>query len=199
MQQQRFRQSTSLPFRLQPGRATLNESRAATRYIFNWPSAARAALLAAAAITLYMLFVPRLLGIEQMDIGITVGRLTDPSGGGGAFLGRVAWHVGNGLVYVIPYAAVLVCVQRQSTARTGAVFGVVLWLVGPMLLIPILLTFHPRVWSGELTNPGIFMLALGLGWKPAAVDLGAHLIHGILAGGSYKHRWARVGQEGDGA
>ena len=35
---------------------------------------------------------------------------------------------------------------------------------------------------------GIFMLGLGLGWTPAAIDLGAHLTHGILAGVIYKHR-----------
>jgi hypothetical protein len=164
------------------------ESCTAGRYAFYWPSVALAALLAASAITLCMLLVPRWLGVEEMDIGITVGRLADPTGGPVAFLARLAWHVGNGLVYVLAYAAILLRLQKQSTAWTGAVFGVVLWLVGPMLLIPVLLNGHPWVWSGELTNPGIFMLDLGLGWKPATIDLGAHLVHGIVAGVVYKHR-----------
>jgi hypothetical protein len=146
-----------------------------------------AALLAAGAITVYMLVLPRWLGVEQMDIGITVGRLADPSGGVADVLTRVAWHVGNGLIYLPVYALILVRLHRQSTAWTGMAFGVGLWLAGPMLLIPVLLDLDPLVRSGALTNPGIFMRALGLGWGPAIIDLGAHLTHGILAGVVYKH------------
>jgi hypothetical protein len=157
-------------------------------YHFNWPSACLAATVAAVAITVYMLTIPRLLGIEAMDIGITMERMADPSEGQLGFLVRLAWHLGNGVVYVFPYAAVLLLIRRQSYAGSGAVFGVVLWLLGPMLLIPITLSSNPQVAAGELTNPGIFMLALGQGWKPAMIDLGAHLTHGMLAGKIYKHR-----------
>ena len=163
------------------------EARESPRYVFHWSSALLAAMLATAAITLYMLFIPRMLGIEEMDIGITIGAMTDPDGGAGALLARLAWHVGNGLVYVFIYAAVLLYAHKQSTAATGLVFGVCLWLVGPMTLIPVLLNLHPQVYAGEWTNPGIFMLSLGAGWKPAAIDLGAHLIHGLLTGAIYKH------------
>src|SRR5262245_51300447 len=40
-------------------------------YSFNWSSVTLAAIVASAAITLYMMFIPRGLGIEEMDIGIT--------------------------------------------------------------------------------------------------------------------------------
>lgn len=166
------------------GNLPANEAWPAARYRFNGPAAIQASLVAATAITLYMLFVPRWLGIEEMDIGITVGALS----GSAAGLARLAWHVGNGIIYVFPYAALLVRWQKQSTAWTGAVFGFFLWLVGPMLLIPFLLNPHPRVGMEGWTNPGIFMVALGLGWKPAAIDLVAHLVHGVLAGAVYKHR-----------
>jgi hypothetical protein len=152
------------------------------------PSVIRAAVVAAAAITLYMMFIPQSLGIKEMDIGISVGRMLDLTGGVVAFLGRIAWHVVNGLVYLPIYALILLRLRRQSNALTGAVFGVVLWLLGPMLLVPLLLNLHPAVASGHLTNPGVFMLSLGLGWTPALVDIGAHLTHGILAGVVYKHR-----------
>jgi len=183
-----FHRPSPLSAGLLPSPAVSNDSRPATRYVFHWPSVVLAALLAASAITIYMMFIPRLLGIKQMDIGISVGRMADPTGGARALLGRLAWHLGNGVVYVFVYAAILVRFQEQSTARTGAVFGVVLWLVGPMLLVPMVLNFHPSVRSGALTNPGIFMLALGLGCKPALIDLGAHLTHGVLVGVISKHR-----------
>ena len=170
----------------QPCQVTAREA-CAGPFVLNWSSLSVAALLAAGAITLYMLALPRWLGIEEMDIGITVGRLVDPSGGIADVLTRVAWHVGNGLIYLPAYAVTLVLLRRQSTAWTGMVFGVFLWLVGPMSLIPLLLDLDPLVRSGALTNPGIFMRALGLGWEPATVDLGAHLTHGVLAGVVYRH------------
>jgi hypothetical protein len=176
----------SPPAAVAPGQVTSTEAGAGP-FVLNWSSLSVAALLAAGAITLYMLALPRWLGIEEMDIGITIGRLVDPSGGIADVLARVAWHVGNGLIYIPVYAVILVRLRRQSSAWTGMVFGVCLWLVGPMLLVPVLLDLNPLVRSGALTNPGVFMLPLGLGWVPAIVDLGAHLTHGILAGVMYKH------------
>lgn len=167
------------------------QSTASTRsgvFAYNGPAAVLAALIATAAITVYMLVVPRMLGIEEMDIGITVGQLSAPNYAWLAFLMRVAWHVGNGLVYVFAYAGILLYFQKQSSLMTGVIFGVVLLVLGPMLFIPIGLEAFPSVASGWLTNPGIFMLDLDLGWKPAATDLGAHLIHGVLTGVIYKHR-----------
>lgn len=155
------------------------------RYVFRWPSALLAAFAASIAITLYMLVIPKWFGMEDMDIGLTVAGLTAPDGGTAAFLVRLAWHMGNGIIYVFLYAAVLRYRQKQSTAATGAAFGVFLWFAGPMLMIPMFLS-----WWGvpaHLTNPGIFMRDLGSGWTPATIDLGAHLVHGTMAGIIYKH------------
>jgi hypothetical protein len=123
-----------------------------------------------------------------MDIGITIGYMFTLGGGPGAFWGRVAWHVVNAVIYIPAYAGVLLALRRQSTVGTGAAFGVVLWLAGPMTLVPVLLDLQSAVRAGGLTNPGVFMLALGLGSAPACVDLVAHLTHGILVGVIYKHR-----------
>src|SRR5262249_18422793 len=137
-------------------------------YAFNWSSLTLAAVVASAAITLYMMFIPRSLGIKEMDIGITVGQAVREGGNVAFFPARLAWHVVNGRIYLVPYAAILLLLRRQSTAGTGIVFGVFLWLVGPMLLVPIVLNLYPAVASGELTHPGVFMLRLGQGLKPAA-------------------------------
>src|SRR5437762_10113857 len=101
-------------------------------YAFSWPSALLAALMASVAISLYMFFVPRWFGMEEMDIGLTIAGLTAPEEGALAFLSRLAWHVSNGVIYVLIYAAVLRYYQKQSTLGTGVVFGVFLWLAGPM-------------------------------------------------------------------
>jgi len=44
-----------------------------------------------------------------------------------------------------------------------------------------------QVYSGEWTNPGIFMLSLNAGWKPAGIDLAACFFHVLLTGAIYKH------------
>src|SRR5262245_43198452 len=88
-------------------------------YRINWTSIAVAAVAAATGITLYMMYVPRLLGVKSMDIGITIGAMADPSGGLVAYLTRIAWHVVHGIAYVPFYAALLIWLQKQSSARTG--------------------------------------------------------------------------------
>jgi hypothetical protein len=157
-------------------------------YAFDGWAAVRAATFAAIAITVYMLTIPRALGIEQMDIGITVAEMVGNDGSPAMSATRVAWHVVNGLVYVFAYALALAHFGKQSTAATGVLFGLTLWAIGPMSTVPLALDWHPAVASGALVNPGIFMQSLGLGWEPPAVDLGAHLCHGVIAGVAYKHR-----------
>jgi hypothetical protein len=157
-------------------------------FAFNWPAALRAALVASAGITLVMLTVPRLLGCEQMDHGIVVGAILAPQGGPAAFLVRVAWHMVNAWVWTLGYAAILWLLQRQSAVWTGSLYGLALWFVGPMMVIPVLLDLVPEVRSGVLKNPGLFMLPLGMGLLPACVDLFAHQVHGVLSGWVYKHR-----------
>jgi hypothetical protein len=184
---QQIRTPTRVTVRLNTWETVSKETGPAPSYAFHWPSVALAALAAATAITVYMMFVPRMLGVEAMDIGITIGQMADPSGGPVYLLTRIAWHVVHGLLYVPIYAAILYWFRIESSVRTGIAFGIFLWLAGPMTLIPLLLD-RPRINAGDLSHPGVFMLALGLGWTPAIIDLGAHLIHGTLVGVICKHR-----------
>ena len=120
-----------------------------------------------------MFVVPRALGIPQMDIGITIGRLVEGNDNYGPlfWIGWTLWHMVNGIAYVIPFAMV-VWLIRQTTTRLfgmwwqsdifmGFVFGLVLLNVGPMWTIPMMLADTPEVQARGLTNPGIYMLDLG--------------------------------------
>jgi hypothetical protein len=165
----------------------------------NFPSALRAGVVGAVAITVYMFVVPRALGIPQMDIGVIIGAVFfDPTYGPLFWVGWTLWHMVNGIVYVIPFA-IVVWIVRQVTTRLfgvwwqsdvfmGFVFGVVLLTLGPMTSIPSMLADLPELKEQGLTNPGWFMLDLKLGWLPALVDLGAHSFSGCLVGFLYKQR-----------
>jgi hypothetical protein len=162
----------------------------------NLLSALRAGLWGAVAMTIYMFVVPRVLGIPQMDIGIIIGAIFDPTYGPLFWVGWMLWHVLNAVIYVFPYALVM-WLMRQVTSRTlgiwwqsdlfsGFVFGVILLTAGPMTSIPMMLRDITQ--EKGLTNPGWFMLDLHLGLLPAFVDLGAHTLHGCLVGILYKQR-----------
>jgi hypothetical protein len=169
-------------------------------YDMNLLGALRAGLIGAIAITIYMFVVPRALGIPQMDIGITIGRLFAGNDSDGAlyWIGWTLWHMVNGVVYVLPFALVVWIMRFVSTRLFGMwwqvdifmgfLFGLVLLNVGPMWSIPMMLADTPEVQARSLTNPGIYMLDLNLGWLPALVDLGAHSLHGCLVGLLYKQR-----------
>jgi hypothetical protein len=161
-------------------------------YLFDWPAVLRAALASSVGITLVMLVVPRWLGVEKMDHGIVVGAIFAPQGGTAAFVVRVGWHVVNAWIWTLVYSAILWGMQRQSSARAGAVYGLALWFVGPMIVIPLLLHLDPEVRAGVLQNQGLFMRRLGFGLLPACVDLFAHQVHGILGGWIYRHRTRAV-------
>jgi hypothetical protein len=171
-------------------------------YELNLRSALWAGVVGAVAMTVYMFVVPRALGIPQMDIGITIGRLCDPNDSYGLsyWVGWTLWHVVNAVIYVFPYALVIWLLRQasvrlfgvwwQSDVFTGFLFGLVLLNIGPMWTIPMMLAETPEVQARGLTNPGIYMLDLGLGWLPALVDFGAHSLHGCLVGILYKQRGA---------
>ncbi len=53
--------------------------------------------------------------------------------------------------------------------------------------MPVLLTMHLLVQPGQMQNPGLFLLGMGMGWLPTLFDLGNHLVYGIIAGAIYKH------------
>jgi len=97
------------------------------------------------------------------------------------------WHFLNGIAFVLVYAKILITLRKQSTVSTGLCLGCALWIV-LMLTLPVLFSADPAVRSGELPNPGMFLLHTGMGWTPAFFVLLDHLVYGLLVGIIYKHR-----------
>lgn len=137
--------------------------------------------------TLVRYLLPPLFGVPEMDLVTWLGTMFVPQNRASAFWLGMAWHFANGVILVLLYAMVLTAMRKQSTWLTGVSFGALSWLVGPMLSLPVMLTLHPLV-PDEMENPGYFLLELGHGFKPAALELAAHLVYGVMAGILYKHR-----------
>lgn len=127
---------------------------------------------------------------ESLDIrGIlatTVG-LIAPLNPSTALLVGTVWHFLNGIVFAVIYAKALIALRKQSTMSTGFWLGLTLWFL-VMLTLPILFSADPSVRSGQLPNPGMFLLHTGMGWTPASFVLLDHLVYGLLVGIIYKHR-----------
>ena len=126
------------------------------------------------------------MGAKSVDLPAVLGAIALPGGGPAAPLIGTLWHYGNGILFTLAYAGVLLALGKQSTVRTGFGFGVALWTAA-MLSVPLLMDAHARVRSGGVENPGVFLLGGGTGWTPALFSLLDHLLYGILAGVIYKH------------
>jgi hypothetical protein len=130
------------------------------------------------------------LKTESLDIrGIlaTMVTLITPLDRPTALLVGTMWHFLNGIAFAAIYAKILIALRKQSTVTTGFWLGLSLWIL-PMLTLPILFSWDPSVRSGQLPNPGVFLLHTGMGLTPAFFVLLDHLVYGLLVGVIYKHR-----------
>lgn len=166
---------------------TVGDAPVVHSYALDWKRAITAGLVGTVAITLLMYFGPPLMGMKPMDIGTMLGTMFLPQGGAAAFWLGMTMHFMIGIILVLIYAAVLLALHRQSTWGAGAVFGIVLWLIGPMLIVPVMMAMHPLVKAGQMMNPGFFMLGMDKGLLPAMSSLMMHLVYSIIAAVIYKH------------
>lgn len=157
-------------------------------YALDWGRAIAGGLMGTVIITLMMYFMPPMIGMKPMDIGTMLGTMFLPHGGSTAFWLGLMMHFMMGIAFVLMYAAALLALRRQSTWGSGAVFGMVLWLIGPMLMMPVMMAMHPLVQAGTMMNPGFFMLGMGKGLMPALASLMMHLFYAVAAALIYKHR-----------
>lgn len=157
-------------------------------YALNWKSLFAAGALATLAITLILYFLPPVFGYLPMNVALQLGSMIALETRN-VFWAGMLWHFANGIFFTGVYAWVLLKFRTQSDAKTGAVFGAAVWLLA-MLMMPIMMAFHPQVRAGVMPNPGFFLRGLDPGLGLAMLDLFAHLVYGILAGMIYKHRAA---------
>jgi hypothetical protein len=137
------------------------------------------------------------LKTESLDIrGIlaTIISLVTPMDRPTALLVGTVWHCLNGMVFAAIYAKVLVALQRESSVGKGFLLGFALWIL-LMLMLPILFSVDPSVRSGQMPNPGAFLLSTGMGWAPAFFVLLDHLVYGLLVGIIYRHRLDHAGTQ----
>jgi hypothetical protein len=130
------------------------------------------------------------LRTESLDIrGIlaTIVALVTPMDRPMALLVGMVWHCLNGIAFTAIYAKVLVAFRKKNSIGKGSLLGVALWAL-LMLALPILFSADPSVRSGQLPNPGVFLLHTGMGWAPAFFVLLDHLVYGLLVGIIYRHR-----------
>lgn len=156
-------------------------------YALNWAGAIAAGIWGTFVMALMMYYVPPLMDMPPMDIGTMLGTMFLPQDKAAAFWIGLGVHFMNGTIFALAYAAILLALRTQSTAGTGVGLGLATWLGGAMLLLVPILEIHPLVQSGEMKNPGYFMLDMGMGWTPALLSLATHLVYGVIVGLLYKH------------
>ncbi len=143
-----------------------------------------------AAVFLATILGTTVVKTESLDIrGILASIVTviAPMDRPAALLVGTVWHCLNGIAFAAVYARTLIALRKQSTVGTGFLLGVALWII-LMFTLPILFSADPPVRSGELPNPGVFLLHTGMGWTPAFFVLLDHLVYGLLVGVIYRHR-----------
>ncbi len=114
-------------------------------------------------LTMLMYIAAPMMGIPKMDIAAMLGSLL-----GGWTMGMVM-HLVNGVVlFPLIYAFVLFSKLRGTPAIKGILWGVALWLVAGLMVMPMM-------------GAGFFGLANG-GMMAAAATLLGHIVYGALLG-----------------
>ena len=115
------------------------------------------------AITLLMYEGPPMMGIPKMDIAAMLGSML-----GGWTMG-MAMHFVNGVaLFPLIYAFVLLSKFRGTPVIKGTLWGVTLWLVAGLVVMPMM-------------GAGFFGTANG-GMMAAAASLMGHIAYGALLG-----------------
>lgn len=120
-------------------------------------------LAGTAAMTMMMYFVAPMMTGSTMDIAAELGRMM----GGSWALGMMA-HVMNGvLIFPLVYAFVLYGMLPGPPTARGALWGLALWLVAQVVVMPMI---------------GAGFFSSNVGMPSAVASLMGHLVYGILLG-----------------
>lgn len=129
-------------------------------------------LVGTLAITFLMYAGGPMMGLPRMDIAAMLGGML-----GGWGMG-MAMHVLNGVViFPVVYALVLFAQLPGSPALKGVLWGVILWALAQIVVMPMM-------------GAGLFGLKMG-GIMPAFGSLMGHLVYGVLLGSIAGHAHAQ--------
>ena len=129
------------------------------------------------------------IGLTRISIPFLLGTMLTPNRDRALVVG-IAFHIVNGWLFALLYAAVLEAMDR-TTWWLGAGIGFVHALFVLAVAMPLLPGLHPRMVSEDygptpnrrLEPPGF--LALNYGNGTPMVTIVAHLIYGAIIGGFY--------------
>lgn len=129
-------------------------------------------------------------GLTRMSIPFLLGTILTPNRDRALITG-VAFHMLNGWMFGLLYAAILEGVHRTNWS-IGAGIGFVHALFVLAVGMPLLPGFHPRMVSeyyGPTPNRGLQppgFMALNYGRRTPLVTIAAHIVYGTIIGGFYE-------------
>lgn len=140
----------------------------------NIVAAVIAGLVGTAVISLIMAVGPR-MGMPRMAIWEMLGSMFNPQGN--SALGWVI-HFMMGAIFAIVYAALWAAGIGSASVASGALFGVVHWLIVG-LMMGVMPMMHAGIRSGTVQAPGVYMLQNG-GIMAFMGGLIGHIVYGIV-------------------
>lgn len=135
-----------------------------------------AGVVGSLAMTILMALV-RGFRLSALNFEMVLGTLLNGTPGPGAWSLGWIWHLVNGGVFALLYAAAFRATGRWG-AGAGAVFGIFHWVIAGIVL-GLLPMFHPLI-PAVMAPPGYFALDLGAG--AFIILLAEHLIYGAIVG-----------------
>lgn len=142
-------------------------------------AAAIAGLVGTAVISIIMAVAPR-MGMPKMAIWEMLGSMFNPHGS--VALGW-AVHFMMGVIFAIVYAALWTAGLGSASLASGALFGVVHWLIVG-LMMGVMPMMHAGIRAGTVPTPGVYMLRND-GLMAFMGGLVGHVVYGLVVASVY--------------
>jgi len=145
-----------------------------------YSSAFGAGIVGAVTMTILMV-IARAMGLTTMNLEMMLGSMITSTFGTGTWVLGFAWHVINGGVFALIYAAGFKQ-YGKANVTLGAAFGFVHWIVAGIFM-GLLPAMHPLI-PVALSAPGYFAASTGV--FNFFAELVMHLIYGGIVGAIYQ-------------
>jgi hypothetical protein len=147
---------------------------------FDLVSAIIAGLAGTGVMTAMMMMAPK-MGMPEMDIPQL---LSSMFGAPGNKMMGMGMHVMMGVVFSIIYALLFDASGNDSVIVLGIIYGAGHWIVAGLMMagMPMM---HKGIQSGDVDEPGLFMLKKG-GMMGFMGGLMGHMVFGLVVGVVYQ-------------